>query len=25
LSPESEFLRYFKDPFAVKNGDQSQD
>ena len=22
LSPESEFLRYFKDPFSVKNGEQ---
>jgi len=25
LSPESEFLRYFKDPFSVKNGDPSQE
>jgi modulator of FtsH protease HflC len=25
LSPESEFLRYFKDPFSSKNGDQIQE
>ena len=25
LSPESEFLRYFKDPFSVKNGDPTQE
>ena len=25
LSPESEFLRYFKDPFSVKNGDPARE